>query len=72
VVFQNRLFLPGKLPNKWLTIRNGLIKVTDELDTDDKEDDANKLIERLIKIGNEAIDEIYKEMKLEKIVLEEI
>ena len=71
--FRSRIFLPGKYPNKWITIRNKVneaIKL--QLQSPEKANELASLKKALIKIANEAIDEIYKEMELERIEVEEI
>ena len=70
--FSNRLFLPGKFPNKWITIRN---KVHEAIRLEKQPEKANELAllkKALINTANKAIDEIYKEMELERIEVEEI
>ena len=71
--FRNRLYLPGKYPNKWITIRNKVSEaIRSQLQSPEKADELASLKKALIKIANEAIDEIYKEMELERIEVEEI
>ena len=69
--FNTRLFLPGKFPNKWLSIKSNLIQA---ISLHRKlPETANALIELegyLKRLVHEAIDEIYKEMKLSKIEIE--
>ena len=75
----NRLFLPGKFPDKWLSIRMFLrrgIRLEKQLGTSSGEaaqEIADKLAEsevNLDRLAKEAIDEIYKEMELEPIKVE--
>ena len=71
--FSNRLFLPRKFPNKFLTIRNGLIKLQElERGTEEQKGEILKLKERLKKIANEAIEEIYAEMNIKPIEIEKL
>ena len=66
--FENRLFLPGKFPDYWLAIRRDLHKLirwakgssksADELSALDKKTEENIAL---------AIDEIYKDMNIERI-----
>jgi hypothetical protein len=67
--FESRLFLPGKFPEKWLMARNYLGKVI-ILENENK--DVAKISKYRVIIAdnvNKAIDEIYSDMDLEKIVL---
>lgn len=71
--FSNRIFLPGKFPDKWLTIRNNVdkaIKLQEQLP--EKASELASLKDALREIANKAIDEIYKEMELPRIEVEEI
>lgn len=70
--FNNRLFLPGKFPAKWLSIRNDLQKLAGmprvALIPDDERE---KLKKRIIQSTADAINEIYKDMDLDRIVIEQ-
>lgn len=70
-LFDNRLFLPGKFPDKWLTIRNGLSKALRlEQQLPSTATELSELEGKLSKIATEAGNEIYKEMKLSPIEVE--
>lgn len=72
-LFENRLFLPGKFPNKWLSIRNNVYRAIEvEKQSPEKTNELVSLKNALINTANEAIDEIYKEMELERIEVEKI
>lgn len=68
--FNVRLFLPGKFPDKWLSVRNGLAKAVRLEGQNDKTDELSKLKKDISEIAEEAILEIYKEMKLERIKID--
>lgn len=71
--FSNRLFLPGKFPDKWLSIRNHLARLTQlSKKKSDVSDEVVKLEKRLDELIQEAIKEIYKEMNLEEIKIESV
>jgi len=65
--FENRLFLPGKFPNKWMTIRNGFVKL---FMLEDKSEEAKKIRGQLSKKVDEAIREIYKDVGASEIKVE--
>ena len=70
--FNTRLFLPGKFPDKWLSIKSNLIKAIGlkrKLPNSTKE--LTELETYLSELKDEAIDEIYKEMKLSDMQIEE-
>lgn len=67
--FGERLFLPGKFPDKWLSIRNGLSKAQRLQGITEKADELSKLEGELSKLAEEAILEIYKEMNLPRITV---
>lgn len=70
--FNTRLFLPGKFPDKWLSIKNNLIKAIGlKRNLPDSATELTKLEAYLDKLKDEAIDEIYKEMKLSNIQIED-
>jgi hypothetical protein len=69
--FSTRLFLPGEFPAKWLAVRNDLHKyVRWQLDQSKTVEEKTKLDEKISGALAEAIDEIYKDMKLNRIVLD--
>ena len=71
--FNSRLFLPGKYPDKWLSLRNNLRKFVIKWTNPNKNN--KELVDMkldLEKLANDAIDEIYKEMKLQRIEPENI
>ena len=68
--FSSRLFLPGKFPDKWLSIRDGLYKACPLQGQPEKANELTKLEGHLAKLTEEAIVEIYKEMNLERIKVE--
>jgi len=69
--FESRLFLPGKFPDKWRSLRLGLFKALMLQKKSPKTaDEVTKLKEHLDKLAEEAREEIYKEMKLERIEVE--
>lgn len=70
--FDARLFLPGKFPDKWLSIRNGVyktIRLKSQLSKGDQNtaDELTELEGNLSELANQAIDEIYKDMGLDRI-----
>ncbi len=70
--FNIRLFLPGKFPGKWLSIKNNLIKAIGlKRELPDSATELEELENYLSKLKDEAIDEIYKEMKLRDMQIEE-
>jgi len=71
-LFGNRLFLPGKFPDKWLTIRNNVNEAMKLEKQPEKADELAYLKKVLPKIANEAIDIIYKDMELERIEVKKI
>ena len=71
--FENRLFLPGEFPSKWLSIRNDLSKLIrcerqDPMPADARQE-AETLMKRVEKSCTDAIMEIYKDMDLKPINL---
>lgn len=71
--FNNRLFLPGKFPDKWLTLRNGiakLVRLSKQASADPGE--ATEIEDKMNQVAEEAIEEIYKEMGLKEIKIEPI
>jgi len=68
--FNARIFLPGKFPDKWLSVRNGLSKAKRLEGQPDKSEELTKLEQDLSEIAEEAILEIYKDMKLERIKID--
>jgi len=72
-LFRNRLFLSGKFPDKWLTIRNSLYKIK-KLEEGSEEDRSKipELLKALKATAAEAGDEIYKEMGLKRIEVEDL
>jgi hypothetical protein len=68
--FNNRLFLPGKFPARWLSIRNDLYKLSRwQTDPSKSPEEITALEERIQTSATEAIDEIYKDMNLQRIEL---
>ena len=68
--FDNRLFLPGKFPEKWLLVRNDLFKLARWQTIDSKTpDELFGLEERISATISDAIDEVYKDMDLKRIDL---
>jgi hypothetical protein len=74
--FSTRLFLPGRFPDKWLSIRNQLskaVRLEKSLESDTTEKSAEKLTAletKLSKLAEEAIVEIYNDMDIPRIKLE--
>lgn len=70
-LFESRLFLPGKFPAKWLSIRNDLNKLMRwQTNQTKKSEDISSLEEKIQQCIKDAIDEIYKDMNLSRIELE--
>ena len=68
--FNNRLFLPGDFPAKWLSVRNDLSKLVNlQNDSTINDKDISTLESKIVKSVNDAIDEIYKDMNLKRIEL---
>jgi hypothetical protein len=69
--FDNRLFLPGEFPSKWLSVRNDLLTLarSKESNTGTPEE-LTALNNRIESTCTEAIMEIYKDMDLKPIVLQ--
>lgn len=66
--FNNRLFLPGKFPERWLTIRNELQKlVRREKNPSSNPEEVTKFQEHIDDYINRAIDEIFHDMNLKRI-----
>ena len=63
--FSKRLFLPGQFPAKWLSVRNKLISWQSDKNKTSKKKEA--LREQTRRTADEAIDEIYKDVDLERI-----
>ena len=60
-LFRNRLFLAGKFPDKWLTIRNGLDRVSKlPSETEEENRERKRLLTSLDATAEDAILEIYK------------
>jgi hypothetical protein len=71
--FNTRLFLPGKFPDKWLTIKsNIIIAIGLERQLPKTADELSRLENNLLRFVKEAIDEIYKEMKLKNMKIEKV
>ncbi|GKT07171.1 hypothetical protein [Desulforhabdus sp. TSK] len=71
--FSNRLFLPGRFPDKWLTVRNGLQRLYElERGTEDDKSRIPELRKSLNCTAEEGILEIYKEMNLKPIEVENL
>lgn len=69
--FSTRLFLPGEFPAKWLAVRNDLQKIARwQQDQSKTLIEKTQLSENISSTLTEAIDEIYKDMKLNRIVLD--
>lgn len=69
--FSTRLFLPGEFPAKWLAIRNDLQKfIRWRQDPSKTVDQKFALSKNISSTLTEAIDEIYKDMKLSRIALD--
>ncbi len=70
--FDNRLFLPGHYPEKWLTVRNnvGKLRLWEKSNSKTPEEIAalDKAIEKAVE---DAIDEIYKDMGLKRLELKD-
>ena len=71
-LFSNRLFLPGKFPDKWLTIRNNVNEAIRLEKQPEKAKELAFLKKILPNIADEAIDIIYKDMEVERIEVEKI
>jgi len=68
--FSNRLFLPGKFPAKWLSIRNDLHRLKRWQGGASKTpEEITALEEQIEQSATDAIDEIYEDMNLEPIEL---
>ena len=68
--FSNRLFLPGKFPAKWLSIRNDLHRLKRWQGGASKTpEEITALEEQIEQSATDAIDEIYEDMNLERIEL---
>jgi hypothetical protein len=69
--FNNRLFLPGTFPAKWLSARNDLHKLIRwQKDTTKSTEEKDELEERIRTSITDAILEIYKDMNLKRIEIE--
>ena len=72
-LIRSRLYLPGRFPDKWFTIRNKLGKAArlerqlPKTGSQQIADELGRLEEKLSRLVEEAIVEIYKEMKLSRI-----
>jgi len=70
--FNNRLFLPGEFPSKWLSVRNDLRKLVGRqkgnIGTTEELTNIDKQIESTC---TEAIMEVYKDMNLKPISVRE-
>jgi len=72
-LFRNRLFLSGKYPDKWLTIRNSLIQIPGlKAGTQEDRSKVPELLKAIKATIAEAGDEIYKEMGLKRIEVEDL
>lgn len=70
--FNTRLFLPGKFPDKWLSIKSNLIKAIGlKRRLPDSATELGNIEAYLSKLKDEAIDEIYEEMNLRDMQIEE-
>jgi hypothetical protein len=68
--FSHRLFLPGQFPSKWMAIREGLFELNRWKGNPSKTAaDPAALERRIATMITQAIDEIYKEMGMGRIVL---
>jgi hypothetical protein len=66
--FNNRLFLPGTFPAKWLSARNNLNKLIRwQKDTTKSTEEKDAIEERVRTSITDAILEIYKDMNLKRI-----
>lgn len=66
--FRTRLFLPGTFPAKWLELRNIVHKLARrEKSEGASPEDIEVLQQRAESLAEQAIQEIYKDMNLEKI-----
>lgn len=70
-LFDNRLFLPGKFADKWLAIRNGLYQCRIER-SNGRPDRLTSMQSRIGEIAEEALDEIYADMKMKKLSPESV
>jgi len=71
--FNTRIFLPGKFPDKWLSIKSNLIKALGlQRGLPETANELSELEGHLQRFAKEAIDEIYKEMRLESIKIEKV
>lgn len=71
--FGTRIFLPGKFPDKWISIRNGINYIFfKKQDQDQSLEDITKAKKRILDWTNEGIAEVYRDMNLEEIGFEEI
>ncbi len=69
--FNNRLFLPGTFPAKWLSARNDLHKLIRwQKDTTKSAEEKDALEERIRTSITDAILEIYKDMNLKRIEID--
>lgn len=65
--------MPGKFPDKWLTIKSNTIKAIGlERQLPNTLNELLELKGHLLEFTKEAIDEIYKEMKLKSIKIEKV
>jgi len=68
--FDNRLFLPGQFPEKWLSVRNDISTLSRWENTPSKTpEQLEEMDKRIEKNISEAIDEIYKDMDIKRIEL---
>lgn len=66
--FENRLFLPGKFPDKWLSIRAGLQRaILLQHNLPITANELTRLDTDLRNLAEEAIQEIYREMGLSRL-----
>lgn len=67
-LFNNRLFLPGRFPDKWLELRNGIGVILHRRKAGKSQpEELTKMEMELKQINQEAMDEIYKDMNMEKL-----
>ena len=68
--FENRLFLPGQFPEKWISLRNDLHKLRHWEKVPSKTpEELTALSSRIDSTAEEAVLEIYSDMNLKPIKL---
>jgi hypothetical protein len=76
-LIRSRLYLPGRFPDMWFEIRNTLdsaLELERKLSISDKEkafNEIQKVKKRLQQLSHDSIIEIYKDMKLKPIELQQ-